>query len=179
MEKEKTNIKPKEYTHIDYEALLTYVMKNHISVPKAMKILDLDISRQTVVRNIKRLNSDGKNYIINLYQNEYSPNMQKKILPIEVQEKIDELEENDDIVKKHKLEDLYKKLNYVKEILDTCDGNYTAAAKQISSGNTILGKVKISRQGLIKDLKYFENVKKEYEQYCKEKEKRNKKEETR
>ena len=46
-------------------------MKNHISVPKAMKILDLDISRQTVVRNIKRLNSDGKNYIINLYQNEY------------------------------------------------------------------------------------------------------------
>jgi len=32
---------------------------------------------------------------------------------------------------------------------------------------------------LIKDLKYFENVKKEYEQYCKEKEKRNKKEETR
>ena len=92
---------------------------------------------------------------------------------------IDELEENDDIVKKHKLEDLYKKLNYMKEILDTCDGNYTAAAKQISSGNTILGKVKISRQGLIKDLKYFENVKKEYEQYCKEKEKRNKKEETR
>ena len=35
MENKKT-VKPKQYSHIDYEALLIYIMKNHISMEQAI-----------------------------------------------------------------------------------------------------------------------------------------------
>ncbi len=48
MEENEKRIKPREYSHIDYEALLIYAMKNHISVEKAIKENGLTISRITV-----------------------------------------------------------------------------------------------------------------------------------
>ena len=156
--KNKKEVKPKQYSHIDYEALLIYIMKNHISMEQAIEELNLHIARSTIVRNINKIKKEDKeNSIIDLYQNIYTSNSQKKELP--------ELE----VVKKEELEDLYKKLSYMKEIAEMCNGNLAEATRVINEGNTILGNVKITRQGLGKDLKRYEIVKEAYEQQHKEK----------
>ena len=59
----------------------------------------------------------------------------------------------------------------MKEIVEMCNGNLAEAARVISKGNTILGNIKITRQGLTKDLKRYEIVKEAYEQQHKEKNK--------
>ena len=153
-------VKPKQYTHIDYEALLIYVMKNHTSVVQAIEDLEIDIARSTIVRNINKLKKENSS-IVNLYQNFYICNMQKKQLPEELQYKINSLEERK-IVDKNELEDLYQKLLYMKKIVEQCDGNVAMAARTISNGTTILGDIKITTQGLQKNLKRYEIVEKEY-----------------
>ena len=157
--KEENNkgLKPKQYTHIDYEAILIYAMKNRISIEEALAMNGLDIARSTVVRNIREMKKETITSIIDLYEKQYVPNSQKKILPEKLQETIDELQERD-IVMKPELEDLYTKLSFMKELVDRCNGNKAEAARIISSGNTILGNVRISTQGLAKDLKKYEIV---------------------
>ena len=54
----KKAVKPKQYSHIDYEALLIYIMKNHISMDQAIEELDLNIARATVTRNINKIKAD-------------------------------------------------------------------------------------------------------------------------
>ncbi len=93
----------------------------------------------------------------------------KKKLPDFLKNQIDELPELE-VVKKEELEELYKKLSYMKEIAEMCDWNLVEATRVINEGNTIFGKVKITRQGLGKDLKWYEIVKEAYEQQHKEKE---------
>ena len=160
MEKE---IKPKQYTHIDYEALLIYAMKNHMSIEQCISELKLNIARSTLLRNINKIKKlDEYNEIINLYQNGYVPNMQKKELPEDIERKIEELDERP-IIKKNRIEDLYGKLNVMKEILDICNENYAETARVISSGSTPLGNVKITTQGLRKNMLHYEDVKKQYE----------------
>ena len=162
MEKSK-KVKPKQYTHIDYEALLIYIMKNNITVDKALEVFGLDIARSTVIRNIRKLKEQNKgNEIISLYQKKYVPNMQSKTLPIALQEKIDLLP-NKPVIIQDKLEVLYNKLYCMKQIIDSCGGNLSEATRLINSGTTILGNVKISRQGLGKNMSYYEKVKEEYE----------------
>ena len=168
--KDKKEVKPKQYSHIDYEALLIYIMKNHISMEQAIEELNLNIARSTIVRNINKIKKEDKeNSIIDLYQNIYTPNSQKKELPEFLKNQIDELPELE-VVKKEELEDLYKKLSYMKEISEMCNGNLAEATRVINEGNTILGNIKITRQGLGKDLKRYEIVKEAYEQQHKEKE---------
>lgn len=159
--KDQSKFKPKQYTHIDYEALLIYVMKNRTSVENAVIELELKVARSTIVRNINKLKEQGSQ-IVRLYQEEYATNMQKKELPVGIAEKIDQLPKKE-IRIKNELEDVYFKLTMMKEILDSCDGNLTQAARVISSGNTPLGNFKITRQGLTKDLKYYEKVKEKYQ----------------
>lgn len=169
-------VKPKQYSHIDYEALLIYVMKKRISVSKVIEELELDISRATIVRNINKINkqSDGKNEVINLYQKKYVPNMQKSKMPWKIAAKINALPEKGVIVK-DELEELYDKLSKMKEILDQCDGNLTEATRRINSGNTILGNVHISRQGFGKNIQRFQKVKEAIKARNKEKESREEK----
>ena len=160
--------KPKEYTHIDYEALLIYAMKKHVSIEKAISDFELNIARSTVVRSMNRIiKKDPENEIINLYKNEYVPNMQKEQMPDDVKEKIDKLEDRK-VVKKVELEDLYKKLSYMKEVANNCGGNLSEATRVINSGRTPLGNVRISRQGFEKNLMYYDEVKKEYENQIRE-----------
>lgn len=163
MSKEK-KVKPKKYTHIDYIALLTHVMKRRISVESAIDELELNISRSTIVRNIKKIKETGneeEKEIINLYQEQYVPNMQKDEFPESLQLKIDNLPEKG-IINKNELEDLYNKLYRMKQIIESCNGNIAEAARVISSGTTILGNVSITPQGLNKVIKKFEQVKEEY-----------------
>ena len=51
----------------------------------------------------------------------------------------------------------------MKNIVESCGNNVSMAARVINSGNTILGNIKITTQGLAKNLKRYEIVKKEYE----------------
>lgn len=170
MENKKT-VKPKQYSHINYEALLIYIMKKHISMDQAIEELNLNIARATVTRNINKIKADNnENAIIDLYQKIYTHKNQNKVLPKSLQNQIDELPELE-VVKKDGLEDLYKKLSYMKEIVEICNGNLAEAARVISAGKTILGNIKITRQGLTKDLKRYEIVKEAYEQQHKEKNK--------
>lgn len=166
MEKE-IKRKPKQYTHIDYEALLVYAMKRHISIEDTIKELELSISRSTVVRNISKIKKNNKNnLIIDLYQNGYVRNYQKDPFPEELEKKIEQLPEKQ-VVNKPEIEDLYKKLSYMKEIIDICDGNLAEATRRINSGSTILGNVKISRQGLGKNMLHYEEIKKQYQEQIK------------
>ncbi len=155
---EKKIYRPKTYTHIDYEALVIYAMKYRVSIEQAMKDNNIEIARSTVIRNIKKL-ANNNNSIIALYQSGYVPNMQKKELPEYIKCKIESLDEKP-IIKCNELDDIYKKLSTMEEIIKACNGNITEAARKINSGKTPLGKIKsITHQGLLKDMKYLERVK--------------------
>lgn len=134
---EERKIKPKQYSHIDYEALLIYTMKNHISLEKAIEENGLRIARSTVIRNIKRMKEerDRNLDIINFYQNIYVPNSQKSELPVTLIRVINEFPERE-IVVKDELEDLYRKLYTMNEIVEACNGNVAEAARKINSGQT-------------------------------------------
>lgn len=167
--KEKKEIRPRQYTHIDYEALLVYVMKNHTSVSNAIEELNLDISRSAVVRNIRKIKQeDPKNEIVILYQEGYVPNMQKDKIPEELEEKIEQLESSE-VVIKDKLEDLYNKLTTINNVIEACNGNCNEATIVINRGYTPLGNIKISRQGLSRIMKNYGLVKEKYEEHMKEK----------
>lgn len=149
--------KPKQYSNIDYEALITYVMKKHISVTEAIIQLGLNVTRTTVERNLNNMEDSP---IIAFYRTKYIHNRQSK-MPTEIAQEIEALPDKK-VQTKARLEDTYRKLSIMKEIVDQCDGNLTQAAKVISSGNTPLGNVTISRQGLTKNMKNYERVREEY-----------------
>ena len=141
-----------------------------ISMEQAIEELNLNIARATVTRNINKIKAENnENTVIDLYQKIYTHKNQNKVLPKSLQHQIDELPDLE-VIKKDGLEDLYKKLSYMKEIVEMCNVNLAEAARVISKGNTILGNIKITRQGLTKDLKRYEIVKEAYEQQHKEKE---------
>ena len=96
-----------------------------------------------------------------MYREEYLPNRQKEEFPKWLLVKINELPEKV-ILKKDELEDLYRKLSIMKEIVDRCNGNIAEAVRAINSGNTPLGHVKITEAGLIKAGKRFNEVEKQY-----------------
>ena len=160
MEEKARIIKPKEYFHIDYEALLIYAMKKHVSLERAIEENGLTIARSTVIRNIRKMKQDvtRDNSIIEFYQEEYVPNCQKPELPARIIRGIASLPQKK-VVIKNELQDLYNKLSTMNEIVQACDGNLAEATRKINSGKTILGNVKpISRQGLEKDIKYFQEI---------------------
>ena len=162
---EEKKIKPKQYSHIDYEALLIYVMKHGVSLEKALEEHGLDIARSTVIRNIDRIKKeeDRDLSVIDFYQNRYVPNSQKSEMPKDILRKIQEFEEKP-VVIKNELEDLYNKLSTMNEIVEDCGGNIAEATRRINSGNTPLGTVKsISVQGLRKDINYFKAIKEQLE----------------
>ena len=163
-------VKPKQYSHIDYEAILIYMMQQKVSLQKTLDDHNLDIARSTFERNINKIDekSNGQNKIINLYKNGYVPNMQKQEMPEEIKRNIDLLESRD-VVVKDELQELYDKLSKMKAIVEQCNGNYAEATRQINSGNTILGNVHITRQGLGKDLSRYELVKETIEKRNKQK----------
>lgn len=168
MDKKERKVKPKQYTHIDYEAILVQTMKERCSVEECLRKNGLEIARSTVVRNIKKIREcEEGSAIIELYEKEYVPNFQKECLPEKLQQKIDDLPCKRVIIKLEN-EDLYKKLSIMHGIIESCNGNISEAARVISTGGTLLGKVRISAQGLAKDMKYFERIKQELK---KEKEK--------
>ena len=159
---EKKIYRPKTYTHVDYEALVIYAMKHRVSIEQAICDNNIEIARSTIVRNIKKL-ADNQNTTINLYQNGYVPNMQKKELPSDIKIKIEKLDFRP-IIKGNELDDIYMKLTTMKEIINACNGNASEAARKINSGKTPLGKIKpITVQGLLKDMKYLEKVKDQLE----------------
>ncbi len=164
-------IKPKQYTHIDYEAILIEAMQERCSIEECLARNGLKIARSTVLRNIRKIKENGEDLsIIDLYEKEYVPNMQKEKLPEKLQQKIDELPSRV-VVIKPELEDLLKKLNIMNEILEQTNGNYSEAARIISSGTTILGNVTISHTGLEKNIKHYQEIKRELAKEKKQKEK--------
>lgn len=182
MEKKSENhvqrkIKPKQYTHIDYEALLIEAMKERCSIEECIARNGLDIARSTVIRNIRKLKESKEDVsIIDLYEEQYVPNIQKKELPKKLQDKIEELPSRP-VVIKPELEDLLKKLTIMNEILEQANGNYAEAARVISSGTTLLGNVTISHMGLEKNIKHYQEIKRELAEEQKQKEKEEKGEE--
>jgi len=159
-------IKPKQYSHIDYEALLIYMMKCGVSMEKALEENGLDIARSTVIRSIERMKKEeGRDLsIIEFYQTRYVPNMQKAEMPIDIIRTIQDFEERP-VVIKNELEDLYNKLKTMNEIVEACGGNIAEATRRINSGTTVLGFIKpISVQGLRKDIKYYEEIKEKLEE---------------
>ena len=140
MKNENKKVKPKQYTHIDYEALLIYAMKNHISIERAIEEHNLTIARSTVIRYIKKMKED-KNQdktVIDYYQNVYVKNYQKPQLPDEILQVIETFPEKKVIVK-NELEDLYQKLNTMNEIVIECGGNLAEASRRINAGQTRIG----------------------------------------
>lgn len=83
MEKSERELKPRQYSHIDYEALLIYAMKRHISVEKSIEENGLTIAKSTVVRNIRKIKQekDRDLSVIEFYQNVHTPNFQKPEMP--------------------------------------------------------------------------------------------------
>lgn len=162
-------IRPKQYTHIDYEALLIEAMKERCSIEECIERNGLNIARSTVSRNISKMRNAKKNFtVIDLYEKQYVPNMQKKKLPKKMQEKIDELPSKP-VVIKPELEDLLRKLNIMNAILEQANGNYAEATRIINSGTTLLGKVKISFVGLKKDIEQLHRIRKMLEEKQEEK----------
>ncbi len=158
---ENKKIKPKQYTHIDYEALLIYAMKNHISLEKAIEDNGLTIARSTVIRNIRKMKQDENQdqTVIDYYQNVYVRNYQKPILPESMIQTIEDFPDKK-VVIKNELDDLYKKLSTMNQIAVECGGNLSEATRRINEGKTSLGMIKpISRQGLEKDIKYYNRIK--------------------
>ena len=137
MEEQEKEIKPKQYSHIDYEALLIYAMKKHISIERAIEENGLTIARSTVTRNIRKMKEEknGNLDIIEFYQNVYVPNCQKSKLPDSIIKVIDTFPEKE-VVIKNELEDLYKKLYTMNEIVEACNGNVAEATRKINSGQT-------------------------------------------
>ena len=137
MEEETKRIKPKQYSHIDYEALLIYAMKRHISIERAIEENGLTIARSTVTRNISRIKKEkGRNCdIINFYQNVYVPKYQKTKLPEDIIRAIEGFPEKE-VKIKTELEDVYNKLYTMNEIVKACDGNISEATRKINSGQT-------------------------------------------
>ena len=169
----KSSIRPKQYTHINYTALLIYMMKNRVSMEQAMIDNGLEIAKSTVTRNLKKIEKDLKEgeegfEIIQLYKNGYLANIQKEKLPENIEDKIQNLP-NKDIVEKEELEDLYKKLSTMHSILEACDGNMEKAVEAINRGTTPLGKMTISFQGFAKNMQRYEIVKQEMQKRKKEK----------
>lgn len=167
MKKENENqIKPKQYSHIDYEAILIYAMQHGVSIEKTLEENGINIARSTVVRNIEKIKKDskGKNEIISIYQELYVPNMQKSQMPSNLKEKINSLPKKDVIIK-NELEDLYDKLSKMKQIVESSNGNVAEAARRINEGTTILGNIKhITTQGLRKNMLRLEKVEKAMKQ---------------
>ena len=170
-ENQKRKIKPKQYTHIDYEALLIEAMKERCSIEECLARNGLDIARSTVIRNIKKIKESKQDvFIIDLYEDQYVPNMQKKELPKKLQDEIEDLPSRP-VVIKPELEDLLKKLTIMNEILEQANGNYVEAARIISSGTTLLGNVTISNTGLEKNIKRYQEIRRELVKEKKQKEK--------
>lgn len=170
----KRSIRPKQYTHIDYIALLIYIMKNYVSMEQAMNENGLSsIAKSTITRNLKKIESqleEGQEEfeIIQLYKNGYLVNMQKNILPTTVEEQIENLPDKE-VVNKEKLEDLYKKLSLMHSVLESCDGNMQKAVDAINNGGTPLGSFSLSYQAFAKNMKRYEVVKVEIEKMNQEK----------
>lgn len=85
--------KPREYTHIDYEALIIDILK------KGYKRRELDevyegISSRTITRKISVVEKNNPD-LIALYREVAKYRKQQKMLPMELQEKIDMLEEKE------------------------------------------------------------------------------------
>ena len=181
MEKKNNNkqskIKPKQYTHIDYEALLIEAMKERCSIEECLVRNGLKIARSTVIRNIKKIKERGENLsVIDLYEKEYVPNLQKKELPEKLQQKIEDLPSRR-VVIKPELEDLLRKLSIIEKIVEQVNVNYAEAARIISSGTTLLGNVTISHTGVEKNMKHYQEIKKELAKEKNQKEKEGKGEE--
>ena len=69
-------IKPKQYTHIDYEAILIEAMRERCSIEQCIENNGLTIARSTVIRNINKMKEEGKDTsVIELYEKQYVPNM--------------------------------------------------------------------------------------------------------
>ena len=181
-EKDKNNnkqgkIKPKQYTHIDYEALLIQAMKERCSIEKCLATNGLKIARSTVIRNIRKIKeSGGDSSIIDLYEKQYVPNLQKKELPENLQQRIENLPSRP-VVTKPELEDLLRKLSIMEKIVEQANGSYAEAARIISSGTTLLGNVTISHTGVEKNMKHYQEIKRELAREKKQREKEEKGEE--
>jgi len=148
------NIRPKQYTNINYEALIIYAMKNRVSIEKAILENGLNIARSTVARNIEK---KPDNEVFKFYKEIYVPNMQKKESQEYIQGKIDEFQRGK-VKKEEEIAELYKKLIYMKNIIEQCNGDFKKASEMINSGTTILGKKHISIQGLYKNMKILKKV---------------------
>ena len=181
-EKNKNNnkqgrIKPKQYTHIDYEALLIQAMKERCSIEECLARNELKIARSTVIRNIRKIKESGGDLsIIDLYEKQYVPNIQKEELPEKLQQKIEDLPSRP-VVTKPELEDLLRKLSIMEKIVEQANGSYAEAARIISSGTTLLGNVTISHTGVEKNMKHYQEIKRELAREKKQREKEEKGEE--
>lgn len=170
---QKSSIRPKQYTHINYTALLIYMMKNRVSMEQAMLDNGLNIAKSTVTRNLRKIEKDLKEgeeefEIIQLYKNEYLANVQKVKFPERIKEKIENLP-NREVIEKDELEDLYKKLSTMYCIFETCGRNMEKAVQAINTGMTPLGKMTITVPGFAKNMKRYEIVKEEIQKRKKEK----------
>lgn len=82
--------KPRKYTHIDWRAMLIDIMKKGYTKFQAEE--QYEISNRTIARKVYEV--DDK-YIVSLYRTVSTYRKRQKPLPFELQEKIDELPEQE------------------------------------------------------------------------------------
>lgn len=82
--------KPREYTHIDYEALIIDIMKNGYTRREWDEVYG--ISSRTIIRKIYVI-ADNNPELIRLYREVSQYRKEQKQLPMDLQEKVDLLEE--------------------------------------------------------------------------------------
>lgn len=154
-------IRPKKYTHIDYEALLTRVMKEKISIKSVIEDEELDIARSTVDRNIRKM-PDSR--VVQIYKNFYVPNKQKKQFPEKLDIMIHELPSKSvkPIVVKEKFTDMYHKLLSLYNLYEK-NNSYRETAERINAGITEFGNAKITEQGVRKHIRRFQEYRSEME----------------
>jgi len=125
--------RPKQLTHVDYEALLIYVMKNDKTLAQAQ--IEFDVHERTLRRNIK--SAEIAPEIIELYRVYAHSKRGPSKLPPEIEERIDDLTERDVII--DEIEGQRKRtLTMVKDKLEQADG-VSFAQKAKDMGTTYRG----------------------------------------
>lgn len=150
--------RPRKYTHIDYEALLIYIMKHNLTVEEAAE--QFGIHRVTISRKVKELEEvaekqDKNNLlkIISLYKEYTAFNQSHKNQMDKKTQFVIGLLKEKPVVVKGRLETIIEQLNQRENILEQSENNYTRAAKRLG----------ITRQALSKSIGNKERIKKEFE----------------
>lgn len=154
----KKGYRPRKYTHIDYEALLIYIMKHDLTGEQTSE--EFGIHRVTISKKVKELEEKAKkeenkelSKIISLYKEYTSYHRSHKGQMNKRTQFVIRMLVEKPVFIKGKLDNTMENLHQREEALKQSENNYTQAAKQLG----------ITRQALTKTIGNKERIKKEFE----------------